>query len=235
MFSAVCVTVSATGHELASGAVVPWWALCAGWAGLMCVVAPLAGRERALPGIATTLLTGELALHLVFCAGQLGMPAPSTGAVRTMLPIGRRLCGGGADPLIRSHAGGAPGAALPPGMSGMAGGAPHAMTMSSMFTPGMLAAHLVAAFVSGLLLRHGEATLWRIVRLSQLLAKPLRAVLPPVRLLTAVRTLALAVAALSERLTRTGRHRLRAPYRPRLKTLLHCVVRRGPPAGLLTA
>jgi hypothetical protein len=61
---------AAVGHGMASGRTVPVWALVVGWLSVFAVVAPLAGRERALPGIAAALAVGQLALHSVFNAGQ---------------------------------------------------------------------------------------------------------------------------------------------------------------------
>lgn len=53
MFSAVCVTVSTVGHELASGVGIAPWAVLLGWAVVLGLVSPLAGRERSLPSLAT--------------------------------------------------------------------------------------------------------------------------------------------------------------------------------------
>lgn len=70
VFTAVCVVLAAAGHTIASGRTVPGWSLALGWLAVFAVVAPLAGRERTLPGIATLLAVGQLALHTVFNAGQ---------------------------------------------------------------------------------------------------------------------------------------------------------------------
>lgn len=71
VFTAVCVVLAAVGHAMASGRTVPVWALVVGWLSVFAVVAPLAGRERTLPGIAAALAVGQLALHSVFNAGQM--------------------------------------------------------------------------------------------------------------------------------------------------------------------
>ncbi|MFD0383340.1 hypothetical protein ACFQ2B_16175 [Streptomyces stramineus] len=71
VFTAVCVLLSAGGHMLASCATVPLWTLGAGFAVVFAVAAPLAGRERSLPGIAAGLAVGQLALHALFGLGQL--------------------------------------------------------------------------------------------------------------------------------------------------------------------
>lgn len=70
VFTAVCVVLAAAGHTLASGRPVPVWSLALGWLAVFAVVAPLAGRERSLPGIAALLAVGQLTLHAVFSAGQ---------------------------------------------------------------------------------------------------------------------------------------------------------------------
>ncbi|MFE7117772.1 hypothetical protein ACFU99_20385, partial [Streptomyces sp. NPDC057654] len=58
VFTAVCVLLSAGGHAMASCASVPAWTLAAGFVVLFAAVAPLAGRERSLPGIAAVLTAG---------------------------------------------------------------------------------------------------------------------------------------------------------------------------------
>lgn len=87
VFTAVCVVLAAAGHALASGRTVPVWALVIGWLSVFAVVAPLAGRERTLPGIAACLAVGQLALHTVFNAGQMcaGMSTSATSAASTAL------------------------------------------------------------------------------------------------------------------------------------------------------
>ncbi len=131
---------------MASGARIPLWALLTGWAGILAVVAPLAGRERSLPGIAALMLGGQIALHLLFSTGQWCAAAvtPAGGAAgggradRVMALAGRLVCAGGgrlrltpgvAEHLLR-QAGIDPSSAPPvpspatagmPGMQGMAG------------------------------------------------------------------------------------------------------------------
>ncbi|MEV1062845.1 hypothetical protein [Streptomyces sp. NPDC050263] len=70
VFAAVCVVLAAAGHTLASCATVPLWTLGAGFLGVLAVVAPLAGRERSLPGIAALLAVGQTVLHTLFGLGQ---------------------------------------------------------------------------------------------------------------------------------------------------------------------
>src|SRR5258705_118739 len=67
VFAAVCVVLAAAGHALASCATIPLWTLGAGFLTVFAVAAPLAGRERSLPGIAAVaagwvLRHGDMAL-----------------------------------------------------------------------------------------------------------------------------------------------------------------------------
>jgi hypothetical protein len=243
VFSAVCVALSASGHALVSGAAIPMWSLAAGWAGVMCVVGPLAGQERSLPGIALSLLAGGTGLHVVFSLGQGSMaPAPADRSTQVVALAERFLCGAGSthltpesaarilrqariDPARAAHG--------VPAMAGMAGHGAHAMTLGSMLTPPMLAAHLAAVVATGWVLRRGEIALWQAVRLPTMAAGHLaRLVLlwmlsalivaaavlvPPAPLPSRLR------GALDVRRARTGTRRLTS-------TLLSaCVVRRGPP------
>ncbi|WP_018547548.1 hypothetical protein [Streptomyces sp. LaPpAH-108] len=70
VFTAVCVVLAAAGHTLASCATVPLWTLGAGFAGVLLLMAPLAGRARSLPAIAGLLALGQTALHTLFGLGQ---------------------------------------------------------------------------------------------------------------------------------------------------------------------
>ena len=89
VFTAVCVVLSAAGTWLAAGAGVPGWTLVAGFAGVFAVAAPLAGRERTLPGHARP-------------RGRAGRPARPlrTRAARSCRPP-RRSRGRLADPVRR--------------------------------------------------------------------------------------------------------------------------------------
>jgi hypothetical protein len=66
VFTAVCVTLSAAGHSLTGGERMPLWSLGLAFAVVFAVAAPLAGRERSLPGIAALLAAGQIALHTLF-------------------------------------------------------------------------------------------------------------------------------------------------------------------------
>ncbi|OEU90331.1 hypothetical protein DB35_03465 [Streptomyces abyssalis] len=81
VFTAVCVTLSAAGHSLTGGQRMPLWSLGLGFAVVFAVAAPLAGRERSLPGIAALLAAGQLALHTLFVCDRPadgGAPARSS-------------------------------------------------------------------------------------------------------------------------------------------------------------
>jgi hypothetical protein len=253
VFSAVCVTLSAAGHSLASGGGIPLWALLAGWGGVMCFAAPLAGRERSLPGITVALLGGELGLHLLFSAGQ-GCVAPagssrSVNAGAIMALAGRLLCNDhlrGLTPQsaarIVRQTGISPAStaahAMPP-MSGMptSAGAPGALTMAmshaALCSPFMLAGHVAAAIALGWVLRRGESAVWRMVRLSAQTAGQIAALLPLATVLVLIRAFALVTGVLEGRLSA-----VRVPRtddgtgQPGSVTLQHSVVRRGPPAAL---
>jgi hypothetical protein len=255
VFSAVCVTLSAIGHAMASGAGIPLWTLLVGWAGVLCVAAPLAGRECSLPGIAATLLGGELGLHLLFSLGRgrtMAVPAGQSGGVMALaerLSCNAQLANltpqratmivrqAGIDPskaMVGMH--GMPAMSGITGMSGIASPGAHAMPLSAMFTPSMLATHLAAAVVLGWLLRRGEAALWQVVRMSVVVAEHVAALLPLTALLALVRVLALVASLLERRLSSVHPQRAEE-YAARLQTvaLQHCVIRRGPPAVALTA
>lgn len=115
VFTAVCVVLAAAGHTAASGRTVPVWSLVFGWLAVFAVVAPLAGRERSLPGIAAALAAGQLALHTVFGAGQACATLPSspgasgttgtgTGSDSLMAVAARLLCHSQALPLTPGRA-----------------------------------------------------------------------------------------------------------------------------------
>lgn len=261
VFAAACVTLSAAGHEMASGRPIPVWALLAGWAGVFTVAAALAGRERSLPGIAALMVGGQLALHLLFSTGQSSAaPAPaglgagggaSGRADRVMALAGRLVCHSGvlrltpdsAARLVR-HAGidpasapattGLPGVPAMPGMPNMAGMA--GMHGSMGYTVPMLCWHLAAALVAGWLLRRGEAALWRVVRLSAQGVSRIAVRLPLRAAVAAVRALALAAGRSAEHLTAWRPRRTEyGAGRPESVTLRHSVVRRGPPRVALAA
>ncbi|MFJ9536952.1 hypothetical protein ACIRPX_06835 [Streptomyces sp. NPDC101225] len=253
VFSVVCVALSAVGHMFASGGRIPVWSLAAGWAGVLCAVGPLTGRERSLPGIALSLLAGETGLHLLFCLGQVstlsGQAAERSSSVVELAQ--RLLCGGESAHLTAPQAArilqqaridparAADGAQAMSGMAGMGGHGAHAMTLASMFTPPMLAAHLAAAAVTGWLLRRCEVALWQAVRMPALAAgqaarftllRCLSGLLAAVRMPSMVALLVRLLAAFARHRAEGDRAR-----RPRSAALWRCVARRGPPAVVMAA
>lgn len=113
VFTVACVLLSAAGHGLAAGAPVPLWSLGVGCALVFVVAAPLAGRERSLPGIALGLAVGQLALHTLFTCGTPGggrHGTPGHGGAATegfsgVLGLARQLvCGGPGAPLTEAEA-----------------------------------------------------------------------------------------------------------------------------------
>jgi hypothetical protein len=256
VFTAVCVVLAATGHMAGSLASVPLWTLAAGCAVVLVVAAPLAGRERSLPGIAAALTVGQLALHALFSAGQ-SCTAPAVGADgrlddATMIALARRLtCGldgvrlGGdaahrivaengfdpSDPRTAEVLGTGDTSAMAsmPGMDHLAG-AP--MTHSVLPSLPMLLGHLLAALAAGWLLRRGEAALWRLIRLSAPVAHEAAAQALAGALRSALALAHALLAGLPGHRTGPTAPLAHAagPSGPEDPALQHSVVRRGPPA-----
>ncbi len=258
VFAAACVALAAAGHAWASGVSVPACALAAAWCAVFAVAAPMAGRERSLPGISVLLAGAQAVLHVMFSAGQWwcsgsGAPAaPAGGRGAAVVALAERLvCGGGgpvrltpagAAALVRragidpstlpagggAHAAG--GAAAMTGMPGMAGSA-----MSFGWT--MILGHAAAALLAGWLLRRGEAALWRLVRLSADVAGRLARRVPWAAWIAAVLALGRAAGTAPERVgaARGTRRERDGDGRPEQVCLRHAVVRRGPPRWALAA
>ncbi|MFI8390189.1 hypothetical protein [Streptomyces sp. NPDC085540] len=257
VFTAVCVVLSATGHALASCASVPWWSLCLGFLAVFAVAAPLAGRRRSLPGIAAGLATGQLGLHAMFGLGQhsaAAAQAPAGSADASLAELAARLvCGGNSVPLspadarqILEAAGLDPAAlaeqAAQAGQVVAQGHGAHAHVAravtaapaTGLFSPAMLAGHLLAALAAGWLLGRGDAALFRLVELSRRSAeaapiRPLRAALAFVRALGSGLP---GSATRTPQDPRTGSDP--APCTGR-EALQHTVIRRGPPVALALA
>ncbi|WP_141205859.1 hypothetical protein [Streptomyces griseorubiginosus] len=256
VFAAVCVVLAAAGHSLASCATVPWWTLGAGFAGVLVVVAPLAGRERSLPGIATLLALGQTVLHVLFGLGQHGtttmaMPSmPRTSDAALVQQAARLLCGTTAAAISPAQAHRVlVEARLYPagGATGTGTDAAHAMTESSgssalSLLPSlpMLLGHVLAAAAAGWLLRRGDLALLRLAELSTYsahtmaegaLVRSLRAALALVRALRA------GLPGAPEAGPRAPLTASFTPPRPRTRALQHSVIRRGPPtaSGLVLA
>jgi hypothetical protein len=243
VFSAVCVVLGAAGHALASCDTVPLWTLGAGFLGVVLVAAPLAGRERSLPGIATLLALGQTVLHALFGLGQHGpVVGPAAGAATTAagsasagsmssMPSTTSLTSltSLSDASLVDQAG--TGAAHHPA-DALATAAGSSMALLPSLP--MLLGHVLAAAAAGWLLRRGDMALLRLVELSAVsahlvaegaLVRSLRGALALVR---ALRAGLPGTPETSPRLPRTG---LLAPPAPRTTALEHTVTRRGPPAA----
>ncbi|MFJ3306121.1 hypothetical protein ACIPSA_23920 [Streptomyces sp. NPDC086549] len=256
VFAAVCVVLAAAGHTLASCGTIPLWTLGAGFLGALALVAPLAGRERSLPGIAALLALGQTVLHTLFGLGQHGMAAMSSGTM-TMGSTGsmgsmgsmsdamlveraaRLVCGTGATAITPAHAYRLLAAArLLPGsgtdMSAMQH-AGDATGSSESLLPSlpMLLAHVLAAVTVGWLMRRGDLALLRLIELSAhgvaegALVRSLRGALALVRALCA------GLPAAAEAGPRQRRTAFDEPPAPHTTALQHAVTRRGPPAAAL--
>ncbi len=148
MFAAVCVVLSAGGHVLASCVAVPLWTLGAGFAAVLAVALPLAGRTRSLPGIAALLAVGQLGLHALFGLGQHGTAAVQSGGDASLVARAARLvCGAGAATItpaqahrILNTAGFGPGVGGAGGVSGAEGAAGGGASHSAMHAHGPSAA-----------------------------------------------------------------------------------------------
>ncbi|MEV0480627.1 hypothetical protein AB0I69_08395 [Streptomyces sp. NPDC050508] len=253
VFAAVCVVLAAAGHALASCATVPLWTVGAGFLATFLVVAPLAGRERSLPGIAALLAVGQTALHTLFGLGQTaGTSADSTLSASDHSLVARAahlLCGTTAAAIspaqahqILTNARLLPTSGSTSSMSAMSGmGSMHhpadAMSASggssmSLFPSlSMLLGHVLAALAAGWLLRRGDLALLRLMELSAhgvaegALVRSLRGALVLVRALRA------GLPGAPEAGPRLRRTAFSAPPAPHTTALQHSVIRRGPPAA----
>ncbi|MFG2476436.1 hypothetical protein [Streptomyces fagopyri] len=253
VFAAVCVVLAAAGHGIASCTTVPLWTLGAGFLAVFAVAAPLAGRERALPGIAAVLALGQTALHTLF---GLGVSA-STATVSGSMPMtdaslvqraARIVCGTTAAAISPAQAHRILAAArldtdmtqsMPmqsmPSMPSMPMHPADAMSSTAGSAMGllpslpMLLAHVLAAVAAGWVLRHGDMALLRLMRLSAhgvaegALVRSLRAALALVRALRA------GLPGTPGAAPRPTRRAPRTAPEPRTTALQHSVVRRGPP------
>jgi hypothetical protein len=253
VFAAVCVVLAAAGHAIASCATVPLWTLGAGFLATFLAVAPLAGRERSLPGIAALLAVGQAVLHTLFGLGQTSATS-ATGSLSAsdatlVARAAHLLCGTTAAAISPAQAHQiltaarllpASGSTSPMGsMSGMASmhhpadamSASAGSSMSLFPSLSMLLGHVLAALAAGWLLRHGDLALRRLVELSAhgvaeaALVRSLRGALALVRALRA------GLPGAPEAGPRPRRTALFAPPAPHTTALQHSVIRRGPPAA----
>ncbi|MFF7561435.1 hypothetical protein ACFZB4_15810 [Streptomyces pseudovenezuelae] len=256
VFAAVCVVLAAAGHSLASCATVPLWTLGAGFAGVVLVVAPLAGRARSLAGIATLLAVGQTVLHVLFGLGQHGTAAMSSSlsstssmssmSMSSVPPVSdatlvqqaaRLLCGTTAAAISPAHAQRIlTDARLYPGTGTTA--MPHsadAMSAGSVWPSlPMILGHVLAAVAAGWLLRHGDLALLRLAELSTCSAHSVAdgALVRSLRgALALVRALRAGLPGAPDTGPRAPLAVSLAPPRPCAAALQHTVIRRGPPAA----
>lgn len=257
VFAVLCVVLSAGGHVLASCAAVPLWTLCVGFLAVFAVAAPLAGRERSLPGIAATLAAGQVGLHALFGVGQHGGTAVTAAEPSLVERAARLVCGAGAANLspaqahrILTTAGvepgggatghvphhGAPAAAADTATGSAMDSAMGAMSLLPSLP--MLLGHVLAAVAAGWLLRRGDIALLRLVRLSAhgaygvaeaALVRSLRGALA---LVCALRVGLPGAPGADLRAPRTA---FSGPPKPHTVALQHSVIRRGPPAATALA
>jgi len=253
VFAAVCVVLAAAGHAIASCATVPLWTLGAGFLATFLVVAPLAGRERSLPGIAALLAVGQTVLHTLFGLGQTaGTPATGGLSASDATLVARAahlLCGTTAAAISPAQAHQILTTARLLPTSGTTGSMGSMSSMGSMHHPAdamstsaassmslfpsvsMLLGHLLAALAAGWLLRHGDLALRRLVELSAhgvaegALVRSLRGALALVRTLRAGLP---GAPGTGPRLRCTAHF---APPAPHTTALQHSVIRRGPPSA----
>ncbi|QHY96727.1 hypothetical protein SSPS47_16600 [Streptomyces sp. S4.7] len=255
VFTAVCVVLSATGHVIAACQAVPWWTLVVGFAGVLAVAAPLAGRARSLPAIALALTGGQLALHALFGMSQHHLTM-RPGADDVLVRMAAKLiCGAGPASLspgdahrIVTDAGIDP-ATVSGASGGLAqGGHLHGTADAALGAAGplpelptlpMFLAHLLAALATGWLMRRGDLALARLATLSaQGLGDGIGEAVADNARLRALRAALRLVRALRWGLpvaSAPGLHgqpapRPDAPPSDTDRTLQHSVIRRGPPA-----
>ncbi|MFI0482776.1 hypothetical protein [Actinomadura sp. 9N215] len=142
VFATVCVTLATAGHVLASGTVVPLWAVLTGFCAVLGVTLMLAGHERSLATILGGLLGGQFALHALF-----------TGATEPIL-----------QPAAASHE---LATAHQAGMHQTTAMAGSDILMPVAHATGgttMTLAHTVAALIAAWWLRRGERAAWSLAR-----------------------------------------------------------------------
>ncbi|MFD8209316.1 hypothetical protein ACFV2S_23330 [Streptomyces sp. NPDC059695] len=239
MFAAVCVLLAATGHILMSGHAVPGPTLGAALAGTALAGWLLGGRERGLLAVTSAAVAFQSVLHLAFSWSQSAagaLPADRAGAdhggmvmdhmtMNHMPPshmdmghmgMGHTGMGHtGMTSTVMEHLAAAPSPAPSAG---------HDMTdMTS--SAGMLAAHLLAALLSGLWLAYGERAAFRVLR-----AAPAR-LLRPLGLLGLLGLL-LAVPPAAVDRPRIRRARPGDGRVPRRLLLARALLTRGPPRAI---
>lgn len=242
MFAAVCVVLAGAGHAVVSCEGVPLWSLGAGFLAVFAVAAPLAGRERSLPGIAALMAVGQTVLHTLFGLGQHGTAAEAGSMDASLVARAARLvCGTSVAAIspaqaqrILANAGITPGA----GASTGAGQSGHHHATDAITAAGdpsvsllpslpMLLGHVLAGLAAGWLLRHGDIALRRLMRLSAHGEGPVRALR---RALALVRAQLAGLPGTPEAVPCAPRATQLGPPAPRTTVLQHSVIRRGPPS-----
>ncbi|MFF0479181.1 hypothetical protein [Streptomyces sp. NPDC004284] len=217
LFAAVCVLLAAIGHILMSGRAVPAGTLGAAFVGTAVGAWALGGRERGLLAVTSAAVAFQSVLHLTFSRSQASAAVPATGhaTMDHAGMAGMTMSGTGNGGLTMDHMAMAHAAMGHAAMGQGSASAGHDMTDSTS-SAGMLAAHLLAALLSGLWLAHGERAVFRLLR-----TVPAR-VFRPLRLLLAV--FPAAVDRPRVRRARSGGGRV-----PRRLLLARALLTRGPP------
>ena len=209
VFAAVCVLLAALGHVLMSGSTVPWWTIAAGFGATSGVGWCLADRERGLPLVVAAVVLAQGTLHSAFSR---------TGST-TQDMSGMSMGSTAMDAMDTGSADMSAMGSMPMGHATHAGHLGHlAHGTGGTSSLGMLAAHSLAAVLTGLWLAYGERAAFRILRaVAGWLAAPLR--LPLTALFVPPRRPGL----------RPTRERTERVPRP---ALTHTIISRGPPAGI---
>ncbi|MFI9358856.1 hypothetical protein [Streptomyces lydicus] len=100
VFAAVCLTLSAAGHQLAAGSAPPVWADGTGFLAVLVREYLLSARERSLLGIGGAMLATQGRLHLAFDAAQ----APARRIAATSTSMGMHATRMMAHPHPMAHA-----------------------------------------------------------------------------------------------------------------------------------
>jgi hypothetical protein len=167
LFALVCTGLALCGHVLAGGAAPAPVYLVAGFAGVLAAGVVALGCERGFCSIAGGLLAGQFGLHALFMSSSAGSRPMADGvAARTARLADDLLCGAGVHPsgaaadIVRRAGLGAATPAMP--------AMPAHMPVSAMLglNAWMIAAHVVAACVTGGYLWFGESRLWALIRVA---------------------------------------------------------------------
>lgn len=246
VFAAVCLVLSALGHVLAACATVPWWTLLAGFLAVFAVVVPFADRARSLPAVVGALAVGQLGLHTLFGLGQRPLTVSPSADDALIRMAAKLVCGAGGNALspadahrIVAGAGIDPAAAARAAHTGHGAAGPNAALESAGLLPSlpMVLGHLLAALVTGWLLRRGDLALFRLAELSAQGAQGAGEVVAEGALVRALRAALVLVcellagppAAPEARPGPAGADPGDSPP-PVAAALQHIVIRRGPPA-----